>query len=81
MNTLHIDLLLALRNVKPFGLTLELLLTDVRRARHRTATLPEIETAIRELADKRLAAHLESALSGRWKITALGVSALEEEGL
>lgn len=81
MTPLSFDLLLALHAAKPYGFTTDTLLADMRQRRHRALTLPELETALRELADKRLAAPVEGLLSDRWRITALGDSALAEEGL
>jgi hypothetical protein len=81
VNALLVDLLLALRAAAPRGLPADLLLTDMRRLRHASATLPQIEHALRDLADQRLVAPLGAVLSDRWRITALGRSALEEEGL
>ena len=82
MNKLAIDVLLALRAAGAYGIAPEDLLTDMRRGRHREATLPELERALRDLADQRFAAKFTSALlAQRWTITALGTRALEEEGL
>jgi len=81
MSSLHVDLLLALNAAKPHGLPAGALLADMRQLRHRGVTLPQIETALRDLADKSFTAPLEGALTGRWRITALGASALSEEGL
>lgn len=82
MTNLHADLLLALNGAGKFGLKLETLLADLRRGRHRGLTLPQLETAARDLADRSLVAPFESALEEkRWRITQLGASALSEEGL
>jgi hypothetical protein len=82
MNALHIDLLLALKAAAQYGLPLDALLADLRRGRHRGLTQPQLETALRDLADQSLATPFDSPLSGRrWRITALGTSALQEEGL
>ncbi|MBA4136755.1 MAG: hypothetical protein C0518_05510 [Opitutus sp.] len=82
MNALHVDLLLALRPAADFGLAAADLLTDMRRGRHSALTLPEIERALRELADRSFVFFFTSPLgSKRWRIGALGVSALQEEKL
>ena len=82
MNTLHIDLLATLRASAAYGLSAADLLLRLRAGAHRALTLPEIETALRDLADRSLVAHFTSPLSGaRWRLTALGASALQEEGL
>lgn len=82
MKQLHIDLLFFLRPAGPFGLPVADLLNDVRRGRHRQATQPQVESALRDLADKSFATAFTSALDQpRWRITALGLSALQEEAL
>lgn len=81
MTKLHLDLLVALNGAKPHGLPLEMLLADMRGTRHRDLTLPQLQRALRDLADKALVALLDSALKQRWRITTSGVSALEDEGL
>jgi len=82
MTTLHIDTIVALNGAGEFGLPLDNLLADLRRGRHRKLTQPQCEQALRDLADKSFATPFESGLSGtRWRITALGKSALTEEGI
>lgn len=81
MTPLHKDLLLALHAARPNGLTAELLTSDMRGLRHRSATVPQVQTALRDLADRSLAAPMAGPLTDRWRITALGSSALTEEGL
>jgi hypothetical protein len=82
MSKLHVDLLLALRGAAKFGVGVDELLTDLRRGRHRELALPDLEQALRDLADKSFATTFNSALgSKRWRITALGMSALQEESL
>lgn len=81
MTPLHTDLLFALHAAKPAGLTAELLTADMRRLRHRHVSIPEIEKALRDLADISLATPMHGILSDRWRITALGSSALNEEGI
>ena len=82
MDLLQIDLLLALRPAGQFGITAESLLGDMRRGRHRELTLPQLEIALRGLADLRHATPFTTALrQPRWRITAHGTSALVEEGL
>lgn len=81
MKKLHIHLLIEFRNLGKYGDTIEHLLTAMRPS-FRTLTLPELETAIRDLGDKSLVTNFEGIMTGtRWKITALGESALKEEGL
>jgi hypothetical protein len=48
MSPLHIALLLALRSVEPYGLPVDTLLVKVRTAGHRAATVPTVETALRD---------------------------------
>ena len=82
MTTLNLDLLLLLRGAGRFGIELSVALPDLRRGRHRELTLPELERAMRDLADARFATQFTSALgASRWRITALGESALQEEGV
>lgn len=82
MNNLHADILLALHGAGKFGLKLDNLIADLRRGRHRGLTVPQLESAARELADRSLVAPFESALGEqRWRITQLGTSSLQEEAL
>ena len=81
MSPLHIALLLALRSVKPYGLPSGTLLTEARTGGLRTATQPEVEQALRDLADKSLVASVVGTLATTWRLTALGLSTLSEEGL
>lgn len=82
MNTLAIDILTQLRVPGKFGLGIADLLRDLRAMRHRELTQPQLEAAVRELADRAWVAQFTSPLSGaRWRITALGESTLQEEGL
>lgn len=82
MNTLAIDILTQLRAPGRFGLSLADLLRDLRAMRHRALAFPELESAVRELADVSYVVPFRSPLSGeRWRITALGESALKEAGL
>jgi hypothetical protein len=82
MNQLHTDLLLALRPAGIYGAAVDDLLTDMRRGRHRELTHPELEKALRDLADQSFAKTVTTPLKKkRWAITAVGTSALEEEGL
>lgn len=80
MKPLHIALLLALRSVQPYGLPVATLVTQARTAGHRATTEPEVELALRDLADRSLVASL-AGLTVKWRLTALGVSTLTEEGL
>lgn len=82
MTKLHIDLMLALRGAGEFGGGVDELLTDLRQGRHRDLAKPELERALRDLADKSFATAFISALEKkRWRITSRGESALQEEGL
>lgn len=82
MSKLHIDLLLALRGAGSFGITRDDLLTDMRRGRHPELTLPELDRALRDLADQSLAHPFTSTLGAkRWAITGRGSQALQEERL
>lgn len=82
MTTLHTDLLTLLRAAGRYGLSPANLLQDLRQARHRELSQPLLDRAVRDLADRSLVAAFDSPLSGRrWRITALGESALQEEGL
>lgn len=82
MDKLRIDLLTFLRSSAQYGLDATLLLQDAREARHRSLSLPELEAALRDLADRSYVTPYTSALGAqRWRITALGESALQEAGL
>lgn len=82
MNTLQQDTLLALHAAADHGLPVANLLADLRRGRHRSLTLPQLESALRGLADKTFATPFKSALDDeRWRITGRGTSALEEAAL
>lgn len=82
MTKLHTDLLIALRAAGQFGLGVNELLTDLRQGRHRALTLPELEKALRDLADRAFAIAFTSPLGAtRWSATAVGGRALQEEGL
>jgi hypothetical protein len=78
---LHRDLLLTLRTAQPYGVPVAKLLSDLRALGHRSLTQPALEAAVRELADRSLAALVEGLLGQSWRITALGVSTLQEAGL
>jgi hypothetical protein len=82
MNELQIDLLRALNAAGKFGICLDDLLADMRRGRHRDLSRPELETALRSLADESNAKTFTDSLrQKRWGITAVGASALQEAGL
>lgn len=82
MNPLHTDTLLALNGAGDYGLRVSNLLPDLRCGRHRSLTQPELERALRDLADKSFVTPFESGLGAqRWRITGRGASALQEEGL
>ena len=82
MSTLHLDVLILLRAAGKYGVELETILPDLRKKRHRGLALPQLETAIRDLADQSFATQFTAATgSTRWRITALGESALQEDGI
>jgi hypothetical protein len=82
MTTLQFDALIALRGAGKYGVDLETILADMRKKRHRNLAIPELERAIRDIDDMRFATQYTSATgSTRWRITALGESALQEEGV
>lgn len=82
MNQLTLNLLIELRQRAQYGDTGKNLLVLLRVGGHRGLTTPELEQALRDLADKSWVTPFDSPISGpRWRITALGESALKEEGL
>lgn len=82
MNELHIDLLRALKAAGKFGIKLDDLLADMRRGRHRDLSAPDLERALRDLADESNAKTFTDSLQQkRWAITRVGESALQEAGL
>lgn len=81
MSLLHTALLLALRSVQPYGLRVPDLLAQARIAGHRSATVPQVEAALRDLADRSLVIAMQGGLSERYRLTALGESTLIEEGV
>jgi len=81
MNPLHFNILVDLRTVGKYGQTLARQLAMLRVSGHRSLTEPELEKALRELADKSFVTNFPSALGNKlWRITSLGESALQEEG-
>lgn len=81
MHPLHFNILIDLRTAKEFGQTLPRLLSMLRVSGHRSLSEPELQKALRELADKSFVTTFTTALGNTsWRITALGKSALEEEG-
>ena len=82
LSTLHIDTPLALNGAGEFGLPAAKLLTDLRLGRHRNLAQPQLEKALRDLADKSFATPFEDGFGGeRWRITGRGASAVQEAGL
>lgn len=82
MTKLHVDILIELRQLSQYGLAVDVLLTYLRRASHRSLSEPDLVQALRDLADKSFVLVYDSALGGsRWKVTELGKAALKEEGL
>lgn len=81
MNPLHFNILVDLRTAGKFGQSLDRQLPLLRVSGHRGLSLPDLETAMRDLADKSFVAQFDGALGGvRWRITTLGESALAEAG-
>ena len=78
---LKVSLMQILRAAAPFGVPEAVALTHVRLAGHRDLTLPELQTALRTLADEGLALRMAGTLGDRWRITDLGLSKLQEEGV
>lgn len=82
MSKLHTDVLILLRPVGQYGQALDVLLDDLRERRHRDLTLPQLERAARDLADKSFAEPFTSPLGKRrWRIAPLGETALNQEAL
>ncbi len=82
MTTLQIDLLRALRAAGQFGLYAEDLLADMRQGRHGDLTLPQLERALRDLADESFVEPFTTVLKQkRWKIAQHGINALTEAKL
>lgn len=82
MNTLQQDTLVALHAAGDHGLPVSILLADLRRGRHPKVTQPQLEGALRTLADKTFTTPFTGALDDeRWRITGRGTSALEEARL
>jgi len=82
MNKLHRDTTLGLVAARENGLPLAQLLTDLRAGAYRSLTEPQLEIALRDLADVSYVVAFDAPFGGRrWRITALGKSALAEEGL
>ncbi len=82
MKSLHFDLLLTLHASGEFGLLAPNLVDDMRRGRHRSLTRPEVDAALRDLADRAYATLFTTdAGTARWRATGRGTSALREEGL
>jgi hypothetical protein len=78
---LHIDLLIVMRASLVPGLPEERLLNEARMAGHEL-TLPALRVELRALCDKGWASEMAQIIGGpRFRITALGRSALEEMGL
>lgn len=81
MSPLHFNILVDLRTAGQYGQTVERQLPMLRVSGHRGLTLPELEKALRDLADKSYVTPFTSALGNKcWRITSLGASALQEEG-
>lgn len=75
-------LLLSLRHSGERGASLAILTACARTELDERLTEPEVERALRDLADQRLATAFEQPIVGkRWRITALGGSTLTEAGL
>jgi hypothetical protein len=71
-----------LRPARDYGESEAKLLARLRQEGNRELAAPSLVIALRELADRSWVSSFASPLSGkRWRITALGLSVLEEEGL
>lgn len=82
MNQLAIDILIELRNRTTYGDTEARLLSMLRVGGHRNLSAPELERALRELADQTIVTPFDVPLIGKkWRITARGESAMKEAGL
>lgn len=78
---LHVTLLVMLRASLVPAVPEERLLNESRRAAH-SITLPALRVELRVLADKGWVAEMPQAIGGpRFRITAIGRSVLEEQGL
>lgn len=74
--------LLVLRASGDLGMSQARLLVELRRESFTDLTAPQLEAAIRELADKSFTTPLVTALGeNRWRITSLGRSVLDEQKL
>lgn len=75
-------LLSALGVAGAVGLTAETLLREARTEISAAITIRQLDTELRALADKSWITPFTPALAARrWRITALGQSALQEAGL
>jgi hypothetical protein len=82
LNPLALNILIELRNRQQYGDTEPRLLSMLRVGGERNLTAPELEKALRDLADKSWVTPFNAVLVGKkWRITALGESALTEAGL
>ena len=83
MNTALLRFILdALRALGELGAAEERILRDARAEGFVTLTAPALLTALRQLADQRYVTPYTPPLGGqRWRITALGTSALAEQGV
>jgi len=81
VNLLAIALLQSCRSAAPYGVPVATLVTHVRAAGHREATVPEVETQLRALGDSGCVSRLAGLLGPSWRLTALGADALKEAGL
>lgn len=82
MKHLRIHVLQALRGAGKYGLGVEQILTAMRLGSHRDLATPDLDRVLRDLADDSLVTTFNSVLEEkRWRITALGESALQEAGV
>jgi hypothetical protein len=81
-NELRVRLLQVLSAAGDIGRPADRLLTDARMAGFDTLTVPTLKIELRTLADKGWAIAFEPLVGGtRYRITALGTSVLQEQGL
>jgi len=81
LSSLHIDILIQLRLAGKYGAPLSKLLTELRTGGYRGLAQPTLENGLRDLADRNFAAFVDGSLTQSWRITALGISTLQEDGL
>lgn len=75
-------LLISLRHSGERGASEDILLAHARTNGYPNATMPDLQRALRDLADRSQVNAFEQAIVGkRWRITALAIDQLREAGL